>query len=564
MKTLALTCCSLLLMTALHAQISINRKKTQPVKVESKPKPVPMVKQQTGMIITGTVVLPTFSNPTYTATMPDGTRVTTTMKTNLGASSSFGGDVRETVYSKTPGPSTSTMDCEYVTKSVSATSDNFMNVEYNSQASTLYPGAIYSFTDFMMGNRGRAFEAGRNPIEIGTDKSGSVSGSTFRVVNDPRQNQINDAINSLRNTFTDGGSSIKYRIYQSDNDAEMSINASAGGNFAGFRASGSYSQNTNESVYYITIDATKAFFTLHTNLPVNGYFSDKSIEQNNSNLIVLKSVVYGCRVLANVKVVATGKKEDLQFQASYGGEGSNAMISGAFNYLKNNRNVESTVNAYVVGGPGGATTFSASNLQNEISEMIARTTHATAQPISYTFSDLNGNVIGIQTATDQYTVPLYTPKSSVFTLASATLQITTGSDPKNQGSNAELVLYSKNINIFESSQNNVEFPTGLGNPIYLNAIKGTENYMTFDAVKGGGYLDIFFTPIQIVLGSDEWNIRGAKITLTFKDQNNAVMGPFTVDYNNLNIWMKYGEQRLRLPFSFNGATFDPGGAFMPR
>jgi len=517
----------------------------------------------TGMVITGTVNV--LSNATYTSVMPDGTRVNTTFRPNASAPSTFGGQVRENIVSTSPVQSNGSWDGTTVTKTVTSSSDNFLNTEYNSMSAYIYPGAIYTFDDFMKGNRSRAFESGRNPIEIGTDKTGGGAGATYRTVNTPTQNTITDVINQLRNTFSEGGSSIKYRVYSSDNDAELSINAAAGGNFAGFKASANYSMNTTDKYYYITIDATKAFFTMHTNIPVNGYFADKSIEQNNKNMIVLKNVVYGCRVLANVRVNANVKKEDIGAQFAYGGVGEEALAQGVFAFAKKGSNVESTVNAYIVGGPGGATTFQASKLEEQINSMIAQTSFSTAQPIAYTFTDINGNILGIESATDTYTTPECKPKNAVYRLSGATVKIMTGTDPKNQGSNAEFDLFnSGNVMVYTSNQNNIEFPTGPGNEINLSPLTNAAAYASLDAFKSGGYLDVFFTPIQIAFGHDEWNIKGATVRLTFVDQNNVPMKPIQIEYNNLNIWMKLNEQRLRLPFTFNGSDFVGGGAFMPR
>ncbi|MBK7649904.1 MAG: hypothetical protein IPJ20_02940 [Flammeovirgaceae bacterium] len=93
----------------------------------------------------------------------------------------------------------------------------------------------------------------------------------------------------------------------------MALNVAAGGSFAGFSVSAAYKKHSNEHIRILTIDATKTYLIASVNLPANGYFADKSFEQNNANLVVIKNVVYGCRVLANVIITVTNDQESVDF-----------------------------------------------------------------------------------------------------------------------------------------------------------------------------------------------------------------------------------------------------------
>ncbi|KAK6021253.1 hypothetical protein OSTOST_13076, partial [Ostertagia ostertagi] len=290
-----------------------------------------------------------------------------------------------------------------------------------------------------------ALETSRNPINISTDNIANSTGSVYEEVQNPTADNIRAKIANMIRSFstTTGSSGIQYRVFTSDNDADLSIKLSAAGGYAGFKASAGFESEQTEKKYYLTIDAIKPLYTLISSVPSNGYFSDKSIEANNQNLIVLKSVTYGSRVLANLEITLQTQKDAIDFKASFGadsGKGISANASATFNYLKTAKNASTTANVYIVGGPLNTTLFETDKLQQQITELIARCNYQTAQPIAYSFTDINGNVLGIESSTDKFTTTKCVPSGSVYKLVAATVQIYTGKDNKEQGSNASVTL----------------------------------------------------------------------------------------------------------------------------
>ena len=134
-----------------------------------------------------------------------------------------------------------------------------------------------------------------------------------------------------------------------------------GGSYAGFKASAGFSTNQVEKKYYLTMDVIKPLYTLTSSIPANGYFADKNIEASNSGLILLKSVTYGTRILANLEISLNTHADDINFKASFGsdsGDGVSTSFAATFNYLKTSSSVSTTANVYIVGGPLNTSTFS--------------------------------------------------------------------------------------------------------------------------------------------------------------------------------------------------------------
>lgn len=529
-------------------------KKTPPTVVNNTP------------VFTATVIQPpaagNFTNPSNTFTLPDGKKVTMTLRQSpINLPANFGGVVNEKVEG-TSKDQNGAMNCVSEVKSINAQSSTFMNVNYNQQAIHIFPGAIYTYANFFSGNF-RALEQGRNPINISTDNLANSTGSVFEEVQNPTSDNIKAKIAGIIRQFstTSGSAGIQYRVFTSDNDADLSIKLSAGGGYAGFKASAAVSTQEITKRYYLTIDAIKPLYTLTTSMPANGYFSDKSIEANNQNLVVLKSVTYGTRVLANLEITLQTQMDDIQFKASFGadsGKGVSANASATFNYLKTSKAASTTANVYVVGGPLNTTLFETDKLQQQIMELISRCNYQTAQPIAYSFTDINGNVLGIETATDRFTTTKCVPKGSIFKLQNATVQIMTGKENKEQGSNATISLVnSNNVIVLENSSNNLEFKSQ--NDITLNSRGLADNYLAETSFSKGGFLDIFFDPKQIFLDFDTWSINSVSLSLTFIDQNGALLSK-QINFSNAQVLLQKNQQRLRLPFDNN---YNAGSGFLP-
>tara|TARA_R110002033_G_scaffold48962_8_gene95399 strand:+ start:856 stop:1653 length:798 start_codon:yes stop_codon:yes gene_type:complete len=263
--------------------------------------------------------------------------------------------------------------------------------------------------------------------------------------------------------------------------------------------------------------------------------------------------------LANVEITLNTEKDALDFKANYGAKGVSA--SASFNYLKNTSSASSTANVYVVGGPLNTSIFETDKLQQQITELISRCNYQTAKPIAYSFSDINGNILGIESVTDKFTTKKCVPKGSVFKLKLAKVSIMTGNDTKEQGSNAIISLTnSNNMVVFENSNNNIEFKNS--NDVVLNAralpTSYNDQFLETAFSTNGGYIDIFLEPKPVLFAWDDWQIRSVNVVFIFEDQYKAIQHR---QFNfNASVYLKKDQQRVRLPFD---GMFNAGGVFMP-
>jgi len=507
-----------------------------------------------------------FRNSSRMNVMPDGHLILVGMRTNIpNLPSNFGGVIKENIESSSTS-SDEFGNCVSQVKTISAVSSSFMNVNYNQQAIHIYPGAVYTFSNFFSGNF-NAIENGRNPIIISTDNLANSTGEVFQEVQDPTAVNVRKAIADIIRPFstTGGAAGIQYRVFTSDNNADMSVKLSAGGGYAGFNASASASAESGSKKIYVTIDAIKPMYSLVSNMPANGYFADQSVYNSHPDMMMIKAVTYGARVLANVEIVLNNSTDQINFKANFNDSGAATTNANAtFDYLRKSNAASTTANAYVVGGPINTTIFETDKLQQQIAEMLSRCNYQTAQPISYSFSDMNGNIIGIETATDKFTVRNCTPNGSIFKLVSATLQIKSGDDGKDQGSNVMFELNnSANYTALSSKLNNIPM-SNYTNITLTKSQPGTatgninEDIYLMSSFNQGGYLNVAFQPKQVFLGWDNWKINGISIQLTFQDQNGALQTK-QISYDNINVTLNEVDHALRLPFD---GLFNPGGAYL--
>jgi len=521
-----------------------------------------------GMVISG-VVQP---SPEYRYPAQDGISVTTRLVPAQGSGSSIKPRIKVNNSGQTLESSDATQDCYLIKRSLSVSSDNFLNTNFGARSANLYPGAIYVFEEFMDGNF-RPMEQSRNPIVISSSNLSNTTSTVYRNVANPQSYLIKQEISEIIRPYSTqiGSGNIEYRVFESNNRAELMVSATAGGGYAGFEASAGFNQRENSAYYYLTIDALKPMYVLETNIPANGYFSDNPIIPGNKQLVVIRSVVYGTRVLANVEMKAGNTQADIEFMAKVNAFGVTG--SATFDYLKRTDNATKQINMLVVGGPSPTTIYTnPTTLQDGIENIMKTTTLNMAQPIAYVLSDINGNIWRVESSTDVYTDRDCVPKGAIASLSRVRVKVLTGQDPKDQGSDAEFDLYTysadkrTSFNTFSSPAINIEFPANsgiIGNNIDLSTTSEARGKSLSEMINGS-YLDIFFTPKQIGLGWDEWNIKGVTIDLVFRDQFNNEL-PVTIEHSNLNIWMKKNEQRLRVPFTITDPkNITKGYPFMPK
>lgn len=459
----------------------------------------------------------TFNNPTITRSV-NGVKITSTATTNLTEN-----DNVTTTQNKNSIPPSSEggFDCTTTLETVTATSSSFTSV--SADGAGLYPGALYTFNDFMLGNFLKEVGVGkRNPIQVSTDNYTNSSGDIFVTVNNPTNVSIKSAVASLvRNATVKkdiSASQIGQYTYQ-QNQAAFLLGISGGGAYSGFAASGSFSYNKQSNHIFLTCDFKIPLYTLTTNYPENGFLNDQILEKT-PNLIVVSSVTYGTRVLVNIDIDENSLSTEAKAKFKYG-DPKSAGFNIDLNFLMQNKDIKSTVNTYVVGANpqnlGNPTTVQ--DIYKFVDGCIKNTNYQTAKPLSYTLSSMAGDLIGIRSATDEYRVVNCTPKSSIAYLKNFSIRLYTKGNYKEQGSNAAVYLTSSNGNkmLATSPMNNSQFGPNkfddIGFAIPAKKILKSE----FD--QGQKYIDLVLDKPNCVITCDDWEIDFMSITCEFEDQN---------------------------------------------
>lgn len=448
------------------------------------------------------------------------------------------------------GSSEGNFNCTTTRESVNARSASFLSV--SADGAGIYPGAIYKYDDFYNGNTLKSYGDGqRNPIVIYTSNVTNSTGDVAVTVSNPTAGNITDATKPITRNFsttTTSGSSIGQYTY-SNNTASMALNLSAGGAYSGFSAAAGFQINKQDKHIYITCDYKIPLYSLSTEIPANGFFSNPSLE-STQNLLLISSVMYGTRILANIDIDETGLSDSVFATFQYG-DPSKAGAKAAFDYLQRSKNSKITINTYVVGMAAGMTPHPTSidEFLSQIDAVIRNTTYQTAKPIGYTLTDMAGNTIGVESATDVYTVKNCVPKDAVYTLSGAEVMITSGNDGKDNGSNVNVTVYSNGLNTAAVQNANTEFKPG--NNITMNLdIKQNGGIKLSDFMAGINRLDVFLEPKQVFLGWDAWDIQNIKLTLYFQDQNGTPYPrPIEIPMNNSGVRLEKNRQRVTCYFN---------------
>ncbi len=322
-------------------------------------------------------------------------------------------------------------NCKYVKQSFTAQSSTFMNGAVNINGDNLIPGTIYSYEDLSKGNF-REYTDGRNPVNIWTPvfvgNSSSPSSNQF-LVQEPNGRNIMQGISNLVRTFTvnqAGAKSYQQTIY-SDNLADLNMLVSAGGSYGGFSGFGISKINQTQHHIYITFDDVKLLFSVDCDRPANGYFADGKTPVASSPLVVVKNVTYCTRILANLDIATTASTNYDSLHLNYTDGVDEGTID--FSALANNNSISVTGNVMVVGTDINIPIVSArqlANFEQQLSDLFAKSNFKTALPIQYQLSDLDGNLLGIQSLTDDFVDPQCTPEKDCYPLQSAFFTLTTG------------------------------------------------------------------------------------------------------------------------------------------
>ena len=301
--------------------------------------------------------------------------------------------------------------CATNSVSLSATSTTFLNNDYSGTASHLYPGAIYTFDNFYNGSY-KEQTGTRNPLSLVIDNT-DASGSSYITVSNPWMGTMNDGVRKLTRELPSknaGAESFTYQVYETGNSAAQSLQVSGGASGYGITASASYGTSSTSNTINITIDATKIMYTINTYPPDSGYFKSEA-DEKVANQMVIGSVSYGIRVLADLTYTFNSASEAADFKASYSGWGVSANVG--LDQVSKSSNVSSTINCYVVGGPGNATmSFDKKDLEAQLKKIFAGATYQNAMPISYEFYDMAGDLVGSNSATDNFDVQACVPNTT--------------------------------------------------------------------------------------------------------------------------------------------------------
>jgi hypothetical protein len=452
-------------------------------------------------------------------------------------------------------------DCATDDVSVNANSTTFLNANFAATASYIYPGAIYTFENFNNGSY-KTQTAPRNPLSLVINNL-DVNGTSYITVSNPWMGTLTNGAKTLTRelpTRTAGAEDFVYQTYETSNSATQALQISGGASGYGANVSASYGTSTSENSINITLDATKVMYTIDTYPPDSGYFVSPN-DEKIPNLMVIGSVSYGIRVLCNLTYTFNSASEAASFKASYSGWGVSANIG--LSDISSSSSVSSTINCYVVGGPANiAPSFDKKDLEKTLKQIFAGATYQNAQPISYNFFDMAGDMIGSSSATDHFAVQQCVPNTTGGKLQSV-YAIFTNSSGKRGDDHYNLYLYSNDgiskqaggtnnyngggnggVNVdpsianFKTGAVNVDYQAGQSNTVEMNinpafgAYYGNEkpdvNMDWF--VNHGGIIHLHIYPN----GSDTWSIRTLQLQLNFEGgiQQVITFPAFTVaDYS---------------------------------
>jgi hypothetical protein len=459
-----------------------------------------------------------------------------------------------------------------------ASSTSFLTNDYSAAISHIYPGAIYTFDAIMSGNYQETVGP-RYPITISTDNP-NVTGTGMVVVDDPNMATVRAGVAKLfrESTGPAATESQAFQVFQDYNSAATSLSIYGYASYAGASASNNYSTTNSSNSITITIDERKSVFTINTIPPDSGFFKNAATE-DDPTLMVVGSVSYGIRVLANLTVTFSSSQEEDEFKAAYSGFGVDA--NAAVHYLSNSKSVQSTINCYVVGGPPGSTmAFDKKELESRLAKLVAGVNYQNARPISYQFYDMACNVVGAQSATDQFQERSCVPASTAKAKLKSVSVTWTNQSGKRGDDHYHFFLYANDASSESNGPQSGDNWNGGNSGTSENPPTDACLYYYYTYAVNVDYIIGQSTTIQPVLspsvkdiyrdgitlgylmdhgglihfhifpnGSDSWTISSLTVTLTFED---GVVEPIQWKGNGISLSNNSTEATLYFDGSFNG------------
>ena len=312
---------------------------------------------------------------------------------------------------------------------LTANSNTFLNNDYSGSMANIVPGLCYTYAHLTDGSWGQQ-PGSRYMIQLSSDQP-NMSGKSYQNVSNPDQGLLQNGVNELfkRVPNTTGNESFFYQVSLAETSAAYSLSIGAAASGYGVSLGNTYSTSNKSNHVHMTIDATKTMFSITTTPPDSGFYKNSSIEAT-PYLSFISEVQYGVRVLANADLTFSSEQEADQFKASYSGFGFSASLD--INYGSVSSNVQTTINSYIVGGPGGTSVaYSLKDLKAQIEKIFATCTYRQARPIKYKASTMSGDVLNTTSITDNFAVRTCMPADGGSpTIASVTATVVQGSDGK--------------------------------------------------------------------------------------------------------------------------------------
>ncbi len=332
---------------------------------------------------------------------PDNSKLSITLDKSLPSGQLPGPPVAKNAGS-TKKESSGGYDCTVTPVVLTANSNSFLNNDYSGSMANIVPGLCYTYANLTDGSWNKT-EGSRYMTALSCTEP-NMNGKSYVNVANPSQKTLQDGVNTLfsRLPNSTGNESFTYQVSLADNSAEYSLSIGAAASGYGVSISNVYSTANQSNHVHMTIDATKTMFSITTTPPDSGFFKDPSIEAT-PYLSFISEVQYGVRVLANADLTFSSQQEADQFKASYSGFGFGASLS--VDYGSVTSNVQTTINCYIVGGPGGTSVaYSLKDLKAQIEKIFATCTYKQARPVKYKSAAMSGDVLNTTSITDNFSV----------------------------------------------------------------------------------------------------------------------------------------------------------------
>lgn len=450
-------------------------------------------------------------------------------------------------------------DCTTSTVNLTANSSSFLNNDYSGSMANIFPGACYTYANLTNGSWAQQFGA-RNGLQISTDNV-NINGSSYVNVKSPDQATLQDAVTQLfqRMPNITANESFAYQVSLADNSAAYNLNIGASASGYGVDLSNVYSNGSQSNHVHLTIDATKTLFSITTTPPDSGFFKEASVEAT-PYLSFISEVDYGVRVLANADLQFSSQQEADQFKASYSGFGVSAALNVGYGSVTSN--VQTTINCYVIGGPGGTTVaYSLKDLEKQIQKIFATCTYKQARPIKYVASTMAGDDLNTYSATDNFVVRSCVPANGGSPeIDNITLTITQGSDGKEPKTGFRMDVDpgmtsgGSNDPMFTVYTCGTENQAFVGNSVTTIILRPSSTYKSVidEAAfqKSGGHIHIWqicYTPYSTSgIGYDLWDIVNVTMTINLKPTaDDPTPKPIGGQSSNL-VWNMQGANMLVL------------------